>query len=59
MILIFGNKNLLVNQIYVRKNDNYGVEQYIKRLDYDGLMIGTGKDTDLISFKNIAKNHKK
>lgn len=31
---------------------DYGIEKYVKKLGYDGLMIGTGKDTDLISFKD-------
>lgn len=48
----------LATELGVRKNklysDNYGVEQYIKKLGYDGLMIGSGKDTDLISFKDVA-----
>lgn len=50
----------LARELGIRKkelySDTYGVEQYIKQLGYDGLMIGTGKDTDLISFKNIVKN---
>lgn len=33
------------------------MEQYIKRLGYDGLMIGSGKDTDLISFKDVSKKY--
>jgi len=44
------------NKMY---SENYGVEQYIKKLGYDGLMIGTGKDTDLISFKNVAEKFSK
>lgn len=48
----------LAQELGIRKNklysDNYGVEQYIKKLGYDGLMIGNGKDTDLISFKDVA-----
>ena len=47
----------LAKELGTRKSklysDNYGVEQYILKLGYDGLMIGTGKDTDLISFKNV------
>lgn len=50
----------LARELGIRKkelySDTYGVEQYIKQLGYDGLMIGTGKDTDLISFKNVVKN---
>lgn len=48
----------LARQLGVKKRElyssDYGVEQYIKRLGYDGLMIGTGKDTDLVSFKETA-----
>lgn len=48
----------LAKELGIRKkelySDDYGVEQYIKKLGYDGLMIGSGKDTDLISFKNSA-----
>ena len=48
----------LARELGIRKNelysDDYGVEQYIKKLGYDGLMIGTGKDTDLISYKDVA-----
>ncbi len=45
----------LAKQLGIRKSElyseNHGVEQYIKKLGYDGLEIGTGKDTDLVSFK--------
>lgn len=48
----------LARELGIRKSelysDDYGVEQYIKKLGYDGLMIGTGKDTDLISYKDVA-----
>ena len=51
----------LAQELNIRKNklysNNYGVEQYIKRLGYDGLMIGSGKDTDLISFKDVSKKY--
>lgn len=43
----------LAKQLGIRKSElyaDYGVEQYLNKLGYDGLMIGTGKDTDLISF---------
>lgn len=48
----------LAKELGIRKRElysnDYGVEQYIKKLGYDGLMIGSGKDTDLISFKDSA-----
>ena len=48
----------LAKELGIRKRElysnEYGVEQYIKKLGYDGLMIGSGKDTDLISFKDSA-----
>lgn len=48
----------LARELGIRKSelysDDYGVEQYIKKLGYDGLMIGTGKDTDLISYKDVV-----
>lgn len=48
----------LAKELGIRKRELYsndhGVEQYIKKLGYDGLMIGSGKDTDLISFKDSA-----
>lgn len=48
----------LARELGIRKRElysnDYGVEQYIKKLGYDGLMIGVGKDTDLISFKDVA-----
>ncbi len=48
----------IAKQLGIRKSelysDDYGVEQYIKKLGYDGLMIGTGKDVDLISFKDSS-----
>ena len=51
----------LAKELDVRRNelysDDYGVEQYIKKLGYDGLMIGTGKDTDIISFKDVTKKY--
>ena len=54
-------EQLLAQKLNIRKNklysNNYGVEQYIKRLGYDGLMIGSGKDTDLISFKDVSKKY--
>ena len=54
-------EQLLAQELNIRKNklysNNYGVEQYIKRLGYDGLMIGSGKDTDLISFKDVPKKY--
>lgn len=53
----------LARELGTRKSklysDDYGVEQYIKKLGYDGLMIGTGKDTDLISFKNVEELYNK
>lgn len=46
----------IAKQLGIRKSElysnDYGVEQYIKKLGYDGLMIGTGKDVDLVSFKD-------
>lgn len=54
-------EQLLAQELNIRKSklysNNYGVEQYIKRLGYDGLMIGSGKDTDLISFKDVSKKY--
>lgn len=48
----------LARELGIRKrelySDDYGVEQYIKKLGYDGLLIGVGKDTDLISYKDVA-----
>lgn len=48
----------LAKELGIRKRElysnEYGIEQYIKKLGYDGLMIGSGKDTDLISFKDSA-----
>ena len=53
----------LARKLGIRKRElysnDYGVEQYIKKLGYDGLMIGTGKDTDLISFKDSAIKYSK
>ncbi len=47
----------LASQLGIRRSEllgsNYGIEKYVTKLGYDGLMIGTGRDTDLISFKNI------
>lgn len=52
----------LAKSLEIRKSelysDTYGVEKYVKKLGYDGLMIGTGKDTDLISFKNSDEDFK-
>ena len=47
----------IAKQLDIKRNElygDYGVEQYLNKLGYDGLMIGTGKDTDLISFTNSA-----
>ena len=53
----------LAKQLGIRKSElyseNYGVEQYIKKLGYDGLEIGTGKDTDLVSFKESQQIQEK
>lgn len=50
----------LASQLGIRYSEllgnDYGIEKYVKKLGYDGLMIGTGKDTDLISFKDIKSN---
>ena len=52
----------IAKQLDLKKNElygDYGVEQYVKKLGYDGLMIGTGKDTDLISFTESAIKYSK
>lgn len=50
----------LASQLGIRYSEllgsDYGIEKYVKKLGYDGLMIGTGKDTDLISFKENKTN---
>lgn len=51
----------LARQLNIKRSElygeDYGVEQYLNKLGYDGLMIGTGKDTDLISFTKTATKY--
>lgn len=56
-------KQDLASQLGIRYSElegsDYGIEKYITKLGYDGLMIGSGKDTDLISFKESIQKNKK